>query len=262
MRALWFGKFTQLVALIATFAALLPLACACAQDRPARILYFTHSAGYRHEVIPASREILKQIGEMSPRFEVATSEDVSVFTAENLRRYGAVMFFTTGELPMNDSQRQALLDFVRGGGGFLGVHSATDTFYQWPEYGKLIGGYFDQHPWHQAVRVDVVDRSDPLVAFIGPSIALSDEIYQIRDFDVGTSHVLLRLDPASVDLTRDLVHRHPYGWPLAWTRAYGNGRVFYTALGHEEQVWRDPRFQTMVHNATIWAMGGPVIRHQ
>src|SRR5882672_11599796 len=255
MRALWFGKFTQLVALIATFAALLPLASARAQDRPARILYFTHSAGYRHEVIPASREILKQIGEMSPRFEVAASEDVSVFTAENLRRYGAVMFFTTGELPMNDSQKQALLDFVRGGGGFLGVHSATDTFYQWPEYGKLIGGYFDQQPWHQAVRVDVADRSNPLVAFIGPSIALSDEIYQIRDFDVGGSHVLLRLDPASVDLTRDLVHRHPYGWPLAWTRAYGNGRVFYTALGHEEQVWRDARFQTLMHNAVLWAIG-------
>src|SRR5258706_9372237 len=259
MRALLFGKFTRLVAVSAAFAALLPLAYAPtrAQDRPARILYFTHSAGYRHEVIPASRGILKQIGEISPRFEVATSEDVSVFTAENLRRYGAVMFFTTGELPMNDSQKQALLDFVRGGGGFLGVHSATDTFYQWPEYGKLIGGYFDQHPWHQAVRIDVADRSDPVVAFIGPSIALSDEVYQIRDFDVGGSHVLLRLDPASVDLTRDLVHRHPYGWPLAWTRADGHGRVFYTALGHEEQVWRGARFQTLMPNAVLLAGGRP-----
>jgi uncharacterized protein len=226
-----------------------------AEDRPARILYLTHSAGYRHEVIPLSGEILKRIGEMSPRFEVAATEDVSVFTKENLRRFGAVMFFTTGELPMGESQKQALLDFVRGGGGFVGVHSATDTFYRWPEYGKLIGGYFDQHPWHQAVRVDVADRSDPLVAFIGPSLALSDEIYQIRDFDVGGSHVLLRLDPASVDLTRDNVHRHPYGWPLAWTRAYGNGRVFYTALGHEEGVWRDVRFQTLLHNAVLWAIG-------
>src|SRR5262245_16817044 len=123
MRALWFGKFTQVVALIAAFAALLPLASAHAQERPARILYFTHSAGYRHEVIPASREILKQIGEISPQFEVAATEDVSVFTAENLRRYGAVMFFTTGELPMTDAQKQALVDFVRSGGGFLGVHS-------------------------------------------------------------------------------------------------------------------------------------------
>src|SRR5215831_17584523 len=258
MRALSFGKFTRLVALVATFAALLALACgsACAQDRPARILYFTHSAGYRHEVIPASREILRQIGETPPRFEVVASEDVSVFTEENLRRFGAVMFFTTGEVPMNEPQKRAFIDFVRGGGGFLGVHSATDTFYRWPEYGKLIGGYFDQHPWHEAVRIDVADRSDPLVAFIGPSLALSDEIYQIRDFDARGSHVLLRLDPASVDLSRDNVHRHPYGWPLAWTRSFGSGRVFYTALGHEEAVWRDSRYQMLLRNAVLWAAGG------
>ena len=258
MRSLPIWKLARAVALALTFATAFALTYApgLAQDHPARILYFTHAAGYRHEVIPMSREILKLVGETPPRFEVATTEDVSVFTTEKLRGFGAVMFFTTGELPLTDAHKQALLDFVRGGGGFLGVHSATDTFYQWLEYGKLIGGYFDQHPWHQAVRIDVADPSDPLVAFMGQSMALSDEIYQIRDFDVGGSHVLLRLDPTSVDLTRDNVHRHPYGWPLAWTRAYGNGRVFYTALGHEESVWRDTRFQTMLRNAVLWAIGG------
>ena len=255
MRSLSIGK---LVSLVVTVAMALAIArtTAAAQDRPGRILYFTDSAGYRHEVIPKSREILKQIGETSPRFEVTTTEDVAVFSAQNLRRYGAVMFFTTGELPMNEAQKQALIDFVRDGGGFLGVHSATDTFYRWPEYGRLIGGYFDEHPWHQAVRIDVADRSDPLVAFLGASIAISDEIYQIRDFDAASSHVLLRLDPASVDLSRNNVHRHPYGWPLAWTRAFGSGRVFYTALGHEEAVWQDPRYQTLLHNAVLWAIGG------
>jgi type 1 glutamine amidotransferase len=221
-----------------------------AQDRPVRILYFTHSAGYQHEVIPASREILKRIGETPPRFEVTASDDVAVFTAENLRHYGAVMFFTSGELPMSGLQKQVLTDFVRDGGGFLGVHSATDTFYQWPEYGRLIGGYFDQHPWHQEVRI-IADRFDPLVSFIGPSLVISDEIYQIRDF-AGGSHVVLRLDPSSVDLKRDHVRHHPWGWPLAWTRSYGNGRVFYTALGHDESVWRDPRFQMLLRNAVLW----------
>jgi type 1 glutamine amidotransferase len=225
-----------------------------AQDRPARILYFTHSAGYRHAVIPASREILKRIGETAPSFDVAASEDVSVFTADNLRRFGAVMFFTTGELPVSDLQKQALVEFVGNGGGFLGVHSATDTFYRWPEYGRLIGGYFDQHPWHQEVRINA-DLSDPLVSFLGPSLVLFDEIYQIRDF-AGDSHVVLRLDPSSVDLARDNVHRHPYGWPLAWTRSYGRGRVFYTALGHEETVWRDARFQMLLRNAVLWAIAG------
>jgi uncharacterized protein len=229
-----------------TFTALLgALPCALAawpshaQDRPGRILYFTHSAGYRHEVIPASREILNKIG-AAAGFEVTSSEDVAAFTAENLRQYGAVMFFTTGELPMSGAQQQAFMDFIRRGGGFLGVHSATDTFYRWPEYHKLIGGYFDQHPWHQDVVVEVTDRTNPLVAFLGRSIAVTDEIYQIRDFDVGGSRVLLRLDPNSVDLSRPNVRRHPYGWPLAWTRSYGSGRIFYQALGHELAVWRSP----------------------
>jgi type 1 glutamine amidotransferase len=222
---------------------------------PARILYFTLSAGYRHEVIPVSREIMRKIGGASG-FGIAASEDVSVFNAENLRRYAAVMFFTTGELPMNDAQKAALTGFVRAGGGFLAVHSATDTFYMWPEYGKLIGGWFNEHPWHQKVRIKVADHADPLVAFLGPSIDIDDEIYQIRDFDDRGSHVLLQLDPASVDLTLPEVHPQPYGWPLAWTRSYGAGRVFYTALGHEEAVWRDARFQQMLRNAALWVMAG------
>jgi type 1 glutamine amidotransferase len=242
--------FVAILASVVSIDAALP---SRAQDRPARILYFTHSAGYRHEVIPASRDILQRIG-ATAGFEVTASEDVAVFSAENLQRYGAVIFFTTGELPMSDAQRVAFADFILAGGGFLGVRSATDTFYQWPEYQKLIGGYFDQHPWHQAVVVEVADRADPLVAFLGKSIAVTDEVYQIRDFDVDGSHVLLRLDPASVDLTRPNVHLRPYGWPLAWTRSYGGGRVFYTALGHEEAVWRDPRFQQMLRNAALWVL--------
>jgi type 1 glutamine amidotransferase len=226
-----------------------------AEERPAAVLYFTHSAGYRHEVIPVSQTILKEIGAAVPRFEVTASEDVAVFTPESLRRFGAVMFFTTGELPMSEAQKAALTGFVRSGGGFLGVHSATDTFYQWSEYQKLIGGHFNEHPWHQSVRIEVADRSSPLVEFLEPSFTISDEIYQIADFDDRGSHVLLRLDPTSVDLKAEGVHPRPYGWPLAWTRPYGEGRVFYTALGHEEAVWRDPRYQRMLRNAVLWSMG-------
>jgi uncharacterized protein len=225
-----------------------------AEHWPDRILYFTHSAGYRHDVIATSQAVLKQLGETSRAFKVTTTEDVAAFTAENLRHYAAVMFFTTGELPMSDAQKAALLAFVRSGRGFLGVHSATDTFYMWPEYRKLIGGYFNEHPWHQKVTVDVAEPASPLVGFLAPSFALDDEIYQIRDFDAQTSRILLRLDPASVDLDAPNVHRQDYGWPLAWTRSYGRGRVFYTALGHEEAVWRDPRYQQMLTNAILWTI--------
>jgi type 1 glutamine amidotransferase len=226
-----------------------------AQPRRSRILYFTHSAGYRHEAIELSHAILKQVGENSGMFDVASSEDVSEFTVENLTRYDTVMFYTTGELPMSSAQKAAFLGFVRSGRGFVGVHSATDTYYEWPDYLELIGGYFDGHPWHQSVRINVADWSSALVSHFGPSLEIHDEIYQIRDFDERGSRVLLRLDPSSVDLTRDGVHRRPYGWPLAWTRSYGAGRVFYTALGHEAGVWRDTRYQRMLLNAILWAAG-------
>jgi type 1 glutamine amidotransferase len=247
-------------ALIAALIWTAALLSTPSQAEDARLLYFTHSAGYRHEVIPTSQAVLKGIGAESGGFAVTTSEDVAAFTPENLRGYRAVMFFTTGELPMSAAQKAALLDFVRSGGGFIGVHSATDTFYDWPDYGKLIGGYFNEHPWHQKVTVTVTDPGNPLVAFLSPSFTISDEIYQIRDLDVAGSQVLLRLDPSSVDLTVSNVRPQPYGWPLAWTRSFGDGRVFYTALGHEEAVWRDPRYRRMLTNAIGWVMGRPPSR--
>lgn len=225
-----------------------------AQGQIDRLLFCTLAAGYRHEVIPLSHVILKQIAEGSGLFDVTVTEDVAEFTADRLRRYAAVMFFTTGELPMSDAQKVALLEFVRSGHGFMGVHSATDTFYTWPDYLNLIGGYFNEHPWHQTVTINVVEPANPLVSFLGNSLQIADEIYQIRDFDVGGSRVLLRLDEASVDLTRSGVRRRPYGWPLAWTRSYGAGRVYYTALGHEDAVWRDPRYQRLLLNAILWSI--------
>jgi hypothetical protein len=227
---------------------------AAAADRSGRLLYFTHSAGYRHEVIPLSQAIVQQLGQDSGAFTVTATEDVAVFTSENLRHYGVVMFYTTGELPLSPAQKAAFLDFVRSGHGFIGVHSATDTFYAWPDYLALIGGYFNNHPWHQSVTIDVVDPGNPLVGFLGPSLQIADEIYQIGDFDYRRSHVLLRLDPASVDLAAGGVQRRFYGWPLAWTRAYGRGRVFYTALGHDPSVWRDPCYQRLLTNAVLWAL--------
>ena len=155
---------------------------------------------------------------------------------------------------MRDAQKAALLNFVRSGGGFLGVHSATDTFYTWPDYLDLVGGYFNGHPWHQPVTIEVVDPGDPLVGFLGNSLHVEDEIYQISDFDYRGSRVLLRLDPSSVDLGRTGVHQRFYGWPLAWTRRYGEGRVFYTALGHEPSVWQDARYQRILANAILWSI--------
>jgi type 1 glutamine amidotransferase len=243
----------EFIALLSGAAVIRPLDAYAERPRE-RILYFTYSAGYQHDVIPLSKAILTQLGSNSGVFEVTVTEDMSEFSTENLERYSAVIFYTTGELPMSDAQKTALLNFVHSGRGFLGVHSATDTFYTWPDYLNLVGGYFSGHPWHQTVTIEVVDLGDPLVAFLGTSLQIEDEIYQIRDFDYRESRVLLRLDPSSVDLSKSGVHQRFYGWPLAWTRFYGEGRVFYTALGHEPSVWQDARYQRILTNAILWSM--------
>src|SRR5258708_26311543 len=140
----------EFIALLGSAAAIRPLV-ARAERTLEHILYFTYSAGYRHDVIPLSKAILTQLGRNSGAFEVTATEDTSEFLTENLKRYAAVMFYTTGELPMSGAQKTALLDFVRSGRGFLGVHSATDTFYTWPDYLDLVGGHFNVHLSYQAV---------------------------------------------------------------------------------------------------------------
>jgi uncharacterized protein len=242
----------EFIALISSASVIRQLD-ARAERPPQRVLYFTYSAGYRHDVIPLSGAILTQLGRNSGAFEVISTEDISEFSTGNLDRYAAVMFYTTGDIPMSGVQKTALLNFVRSGRGFLGFHSATDTFYGWPDYLDLIGGYFDGHPWHQGVTIEVADAADPLVAFLGNSLQLDDEIYQISDFDYRGSRVLLRLDQSSVDLGKTGVHQRFYGWPLAWKRFFGEGRVFYSALGHEASVWQDPRYQRILTNAILWS---------
>ena len=220
-----------------------------------KVLYLTHSAGWKHDVLPVSEVILKEIGERSGAFDVTATKDCSLISRESLKQFDAVVFYTTGELPITDEQKAAFLDFIKSGKGFIGIHSATDTFYKWPEYGELIGGYFDQHPWHQDVTVKVEDSHHPATRHLDKSFQIKDEIYQFKDFSRDRVHVLLSLDASSVDLTLPAVHRKDKDFALAWWRNYGKGRVFYTALGHREEVWRDARFQQLLLGALSWAMG-------
>jgi type 1 glutamine amidotransferase len=219
------------------------------------VLYLTHSAGFKHDVLPLSQQILKEIGARSRAFEVTATEDCSLLSREALKKYDAVVFYTTGELPISDEQKAAFLAFIKSGKGFVGIHSATDTFYKWPEYGELIGGYFDQHPWHQAVTIAVEDQRHPATRHLEKQFTITDEIYQFKDFSRSRVSVLLRLDANSVDLNKPAVHRTDKDFAIAWWRKYGNGRVFYTALGHRPEVWQDERFQQHLLGAVRWAMG-------
>lgn len=232
---------------------------ALARQHKGHLLYMTLSAGYKHKSVLPSEAIVREIGERSGLFDTTVTQDVGAFTAKNLKKYDVVMFYTTGELPMTQAEKNAFVHFVKSGHGFVGVHSATDTFYEWQPYLEMIGGYFNDHPWHQLVTVNVVDPSNPIVSFLGNSFQVNDEIYQIADFQYKTTHVLLKLDPKSVSMKKKLrgenVHYRFYGWPLAWTRRDGKGRVFYCALGHEEAVWQTKWYQQLLLNGIKYAMG-------
>ena len=143
----------------------------------------------------------------------------------------------------------------RAGNGFVGIHSATDTFYKWPEYGEMIGGYFDEHPWNTQVTMKVEDHGHPSTKHLGAAWTLADEIYQFRNYSRSDRHVLLSLDVASVDLTAKGVKRADGDFANAWYKSWGSGRVFYTALGHRPEVWQDPAYQQHVAGGISWAMG-------
>jgi len=218
-----------------------------------KVLVFTHSAGFRHSYIPTAVEVLVKLGERSGKFEALATEEPADFDPQQLGQYSAIVFLTTGELPFSEEQKRALLEFVRGGGGFVGVHNATDTFYSFREYGEMIGGYFAAHPWTQVVRVRVEDPNHPSTRHLPPTFEALEEVYTFRDWSRSRTHVLISLDNSSVDLSKGTRPDHDYA--LAWCHSYGRGRVFYTAFGHFTRTWRQEWFQRHLLGGLLWAMG-------
>jgi type 1 glutamine amidotransferase len=215
---------------------------------PVRVLVFTATAGFRHDSIAAARDVMSSLGAANSDIAVTLTEDLSAISVSSLAAHDVVFFaLTTGELALDGSQRRALLDFVDRGGGFMGAHSATDTLYAWPEYGRLIGAYFKEHPWTRTASVVVEDGAHPTTAALGASFSIREEFYTFRENPRPLTHVLLRLDAASVGTTGD--------YPLAWSHASGAGRVYYNALGHFSETWRDSRFQQQVIAAVRWTAG-------
>ena len=178
----------------------------------------------------------------------------------NLDYFDAVLFYTNGETRMTATQKRDLLDFIgKDGKGFVGVHTAAITAASWPEYAEMLGGFFDNHPWNVTSARIVVERPDsPIMRGFTTGMELVDEHYQLlpKPYDRRNVDVLARLDPASVDLTDPDVHRTDADFPVAWIKPYGNGRVFYSYLGHTDAAWDDPRVQALYLEGIKWAIGG------
>jgi len=241
-----------------TFA---PAAFAQAGVTKKRLLLITESKGFVHGVVNRGKNPLCQVektflelAKKNDFFEVDYSQDSrSVIEGDNLKKYDAIFFYTTGELPLNDAQKSDLLAFVKNGKGFGGSHCATDTFYKWKEYGELIGGYFDGHPWTQKIRVIVEDQKHPATKHLGDSFVIDDEIYQFKaPYGRDKVKVLMKLDMESV---KNQGKRADKDNALAWVHDYGKGRVFYTALGHRPEVWNDERFQQHIIGGLRYMFG-------
>jgi type 1 glutamine amidotransferase len=207
----------------------------------------TATAGFRHDSIGTAREVLTALAPANS-FSLTATEDLSRISAAGLSEIDVVMFaLTSGELPLSASQRAALVAAITDGKGFIGIHSATDTLYEFPDYGRLVGAYFREHPWTQQARVIPEDLSHPATGATRDAFTLEEEFYTFRENPRGRVQVLLRLDPASVNTTGD--------YPLAWAQSFGTGRSYYNALGHFPATWRDTRFQNQLIAAIRWTAG-------
>ena len=227
------------------------------------LLIMAEEKGYRHEAVSHAIATIERLGHETGLWTTTIRTDTEALTkkkleynAKNLNDFDAVFFYTGGELEMNPEQKAALLSFVHDDGkGFIGVHSATITFTEWPEYGEMIGGYFDEHPWGTFDAPILVEDPDfPGMQQWPKSFVLKDEIYQIRNFSRENVRVLMRLDSKKLELDNPRIHRKDLDFAVTWAKMYGKGRVYYSTLGHVEQNWDDPRMQKMYVEAIKWAM--------
>ena len=231
--------------------------------RKKRLLVIGAVKGYQHDSVSYGMATLWKLGQESNQWETFIRTDTELVTkkkmtgnAKNLDYFDAVAFYTTGELDMDDEQKASLLSFVKEDGkGFVGIHSATDTFYKWPAYGEMVGAYFDAHPWNTFdAPIIVEDPASPMMRAFPKSFTLWDEIYQAKDFSRDKVRVLARLDESKIDLANKNVHRTDKDFAVAWMHEYGKGRVFYSTFGHTEQAWNNLDVQKMWFEAVRWSM--------
>jgi type 1 glutamine amidotransferase len=245
---------------------------------PRRVLFYHRSAGFQHSVVKVhdgkpcyAETILRPICNKH-HWELVSTKDGDVFTPENIAGFDAFLFYTTGDLtspnaedgskPMTPEGKTALLDAIRNGKGFVGFHCASDTFHSAGErdatqppderdpYIDMLGGEFIVHGSQQPTTMTVVDPSFPGAGKLGPSFTMHEEWYSLKNF-ADDLHVLLVNETA--DMHDKCYERPPY--PASWTRNYGKGRVFYTSMGHREDVWTSPQFQNLVVGGISWAVG-------
>jgi len=244
----------QLASLWCTLFGVMTFALAIATpdgDDHFAVLVFSKTAGFRHDSIPAGIAALKSLGAQH-RFTVDATEASTTFTDDALTRYRVVVFLNTSGPILNTEQHAAFERFIRRGGGFVGIHSAADSEYDWPWYERLVGAYFEDHPAIQPAVLKVVDASHWSTKHLPTTWSRTDEWYNFRSEPSTDGNVLLRIDESSyTGGTMGASHA------ISWCHLYEGGRAWYTALGHTIESYSEPLFLQHLWGGIAWAADMP-----
>jgi type 1 glutamine amidotransferase len=226
--------------------------------------------GYQHDSISHALATIERLGyetglydtiirtdsQLITKGKVLTKDGTPSLYAKNLNDFDAIFFFGVREIDLSPQQRADLLSFVHEDGkGFVAAHAGATAFFLWPEFGEMLGGRFDEHPWGIInAPVIVEDPKFPGMSTLPLRFDHADEYYQIKDFSRTKAHVILRLDVSRLNLDAPLVHHRDADFPLIWAKTYGKGRVYYSALGHDPSTWDDRAVQQMYLEALKWAL--------
>nr|WKN39203.1 ThuA domain-containing protein [Tunicatimonas sp. TK19036] len=215
------------------------------------VLVFSKTAGYRHESIEAGIEAIKKLGKERD-FKVEATEDASIFTEKKLKKFNVIVFLNTTQDILNDEQQTQMERFMQAGGGFVGIHAAADTEYEWPWYGKLVGAYFNGHPNDPNVReatLHIIDADHPATQTLPEDWTRSDEWYNYKDINQD-NEVLIMLDESTYEGGTNGDNH-----PISWYKEYDGGRAFFTGLGHTKESFTDPLFLDHLAGGIQYAIG-------
>ena len=216
-------------------------------EKPA-VLIFSKTNGFRHESIPAGIEAIKKLG-ASNGFDVVATEDSLEINKSNLKKFAAVIFLSPTGKVFGPEQEEAFQNYIEQGGGYVGIHAATDCEYNWPWYGKLAGAYFKGHPSQQEAKLIIVNKNHPSTAGLPDTWVRKDEWYNFKDINPDIT-VLIKIDESSYK-----GGENGGDHPMAWYHAYDGGRAFYTELGHTNESFSDPLYLKHLLGGIEYAMG-------
>jgi uncharacterized protein len=217
------------------------------QQRTDKVLVFTKTEGFRHQSIEIGVKTIMELGKEN-HFEVTQTEDTEVFTKDNLKHYDLVVFLNTTGNVLDTDEEKAFKEFINNGGSFMGIHSATDTEYDWPWFGKLVGAYFLNHPKQTDAAINRVDSSHQSTKHLPEHWVRFDEWYNFKSIS-DDIHVLLTLDESSYEGGKNGDFH-----PIAWYQEFDGGRMFYTGLGHTDESYSEPEFRSHILGGIMYCL--------